>query len=144
MDGCQGDRSLVAGLNPDVRAGWRTWDRFFVRVLGGLLLISLPMVIVMGALVFTLGTQSVSDAGKASTQVVAKSASTRISDWVAERAAELRQLARESVGQPDLSAMQGATASGLTFDAVEVVEPSGFVVASFGPSADIQSVGTAP
>ena len=128
--------------------GPRSLDTFFMRVLGGALLISLPMVVVLGAVVFTQGAQTNTDAAKAQTQAIAASAATRISDWVTEREVDLDQVARDSVGHLgranlDASVLK-ATSSGYAFDAIEVVDLNGTVVNLSGPGGDLQAAGTAP
>ena len=122
-------------------------DSFFVRVLAGTLLISLPMVVVLGILVDTQGTKVLTDSAEANVQVVAKSAGTRITDWMNERQANLRSVARgavDQVGQSNLTADVGeALAADPSFDAIEVVAPNGSVIVVAGPGSDIQNVGTA-
>jgi methyl-accepting chemotaxis protein len=141
----------VSGNGPAALPPWRPWrafDTFFMRVLGGALLISLPMVVVLGTVVFTQGAKTNTDAATAQTQVIAKSASTRISDWVGERESDLRQIARDSVdhvGHVDLTTRIGAvTTSGFPFDAIEVVDASGAVVTMAGQSDALTSVGAQP
>src|ERR1700730_6286809 len=127
---------------------WKPWmaiDTFFMRVLGGALLISLPMVVVLGTVVFTQGDKTTADAATAQTQLVATSAATRISDWLSERQSDLRLIARDSVGHlghVDLTTRALAvTSSGFPFDAIEVVDPAGKVVSVTGQGDDLQTVG---
>src|SRR3984893_9593700 len=126
---------------------WKPWmaiDTFFMRVLAGALLISLPMVVVLGTVVFTQGAKTNTDAATLQTQVIATSAATRISDWLSERQSDLRLIARNSidrVGQIDLTtSVSVVTASGLAFDAVAVLAPLGKIVSLAGTGDDLQAL----
>jgi methyl-accepting chemotaxis protein len=123
-------------------------DSFFVRVLAGTLIISLPMVVVLGALVYFNGSQAITDAAQANAAQEAKSAGTGITSWVFERRANLRVVAvdaADQVGQTDLTPMlQEAITEDTYFDSMAVLGPTGKVVAGAGPVADIQAAGTMP
>ena len=133
----------VATLPPP-RRPWRVVDTFFMRVLGGALLISLPMVVVLGTVVFTQGAKTNTDAATLQTQVIATSAATRISDWLSERQSDLRLIARNSIdhgGQVDLTtSVSVVTASGLAFDAIAVLDPLGKIVSLAGTGDDLQAL----
>src|ERR1700694_5822432 len=135
----------VATLPPP-RRPWRVVDTFFMRVLGGALLISLPMVVVLGTVVFTQGAKTNTDAATVQAQVIATSAATRISDWLSERQSDLRIIARESVGhigEADLTTrVQTGTSSGFSFDGIEIVDPTGNVLSLAGQGDDLQTVAT--
>jgi methyl-accepting chemotaxis protein len=122
-------------------------DSFFVRVLASTLLISLPMVVVLGILVYTQGTKALTDSAEANVQVVAKSAGTRITDWMVQRQENLRSAARGAVDQVAQSNLNTdlveAVAADASFDAIEIVAPNGNVIAVAGDGSDIQTVGTA-
>jgi methyl-accepting chemotaxis protein len=123
-------------------------DSFFVRVLAGTLLISLPMVVVLGALVYFQGSQAITDAAKTNAEVEARSSATGITNWVFERRANLRAVAGDAadhVGQPSVNSnLEKAIAEDASFDAIEVVSTTGTVVAVAGSGADIQTAGTMP
>jgi methyl-accepting chemotaxis protein len=122
---------------------WRGFDTFFMRILGGSLLVSLPMVVVLGAVVFTQGAKANTDAATVQAQTIATSAATRISDWMSERESDLRIIARDSVdhvGQVDLTTrVQTVTSSGFPFDAIAVADPTGKVVSLAGQGDDLQT-----
>ena len=137
----------AAPARPIVPGRWSprsAWDSFFVRVLAGTLLISLPMGIVLGALVYIQGSQTNTDAAKAQAEMVATSAGTRITDWMVERKATLRSLAGVAVGlvgQPDLtSEVEQEYAKDTAFDAIAVFAPNGTEVAVAGKAGEVQSV----
>jgi methyl-accepting chemotaxis protein len=131
-------------VTPPRWSPWRGLDTFFMRILGGALLVSLPMVVVLGAVVFTQGAKENTDAATVQTQVIATSAATRISDWLSERESDLRIIARDSVGHVgdvDLTTrVQTVTSSGFPFDAIEVVDPTGKVISLAGQGDDLQNV----
>ena len=100
------DDQLVVVPAPDVRLsrlpdlparslfrtpGHRPWDSFFARVLAGSLLVSLPVVAVLGLLTFDQGVKTSTDAATARTQATAEATAIRIGAWLGERKAELRQ-----------------------------------------------------
>jgi methyl-accepting chemotaxis protein len=135
------------GARPATPPQWRPWrglDTFFMRILGGALLVSLPMVVVLGAVVFTQGAKANTDAATVQAQTIATSAATRISDWLSERESDLRIIARDSVdhvGVVDLTTrVSTVTSSGFPFDGIEVVDPTGKVISLAGQGDDLQNV----
>ena len=121
-------------------------DTFFTRVLAGSLLISLPVMVILGALMFAEGLQSSTDAAKLQTQATAVSGAARITDWLREPQAYLAQLAREStapIGHRGPSGSSLKTAANAAFDAIEVLDPSGRVIAATAAYPDIQDAGSA-
>jgi methyl-accepting chemotaxis protein len=120
------------------------FDTFFTRVLAGSLLISLPAMVIMGAVMFAESLQSSTRAANLQTESNAVGAASRLGDWVRGPQAYLAELARESIGPraADGTAVQHALNPG--FDALELVDSSGNVISATAADSDLQAVGTAP
>ena len=121
-------------------------DTFFTRVLAGSLLISLPAMVILGALMFAQELQSSTDLANGRAQSTAVAAAGRITEWVREPAAYVAQLARESIvpiGSPGPTGIPLKTAANASFDALEVLDSSGAVIAATVPDPDLQAVGSA-
>jgi HAMP domain-containing protein len=113
---------------------WKAFDSYFVRVVAAMLLVSIPISIALGLMVSNWSSQTSIDQAKARAQATAESASVRITDWVAERQAELRIIARSEIGQvsaPDLNArLLAEVPSHPDFDSIQVFDLNGTVVGS--------------
>jgi methyl-accepting chemotaxis protein len=124
--------------------GGRHWDTFFMRVLAGSLLTSLPVVAILGFLMFNQGKQIATDAATARTQATAAGVVVRINSWVDERASELRLVAQYSVdhfGHPGSTVSQLVMADiGPAFDAIEIVDTRGNVQATSGTDSELANV----
>jgi len=121
-------------------------DTFFTRVLAGSLLISLPAMVFLGALMFAQELKSSTDSAKVQAEGTAVAAAARITEWVREPAGYLAQLARESivpVAERGPSAAPLKTAANKSFDAIEILDSSGAVIAATTPDADLQAIGSA-
>jgi len=107
----------------------------------GLLLVSVPVSVVLGFVMANWSAQTSVDSAKARAEAVAQSAAVRISDFVAERRAQIRLVARNDVGeltQPDFNArlvtyFQGQSA----FDAMQVYDQAGRSIAVSSPGVDL-------
>jgi methyl-accepting chemotaxis protein len=123
-----------------------SFDTFFARVLAGSLLISLPAMVILGALMFAQELQSSTDAANVLAEATAVSAAGRITEWVREPAGYLAQLARESAVQAGHGGPNGTplkTAANASFDAIEVLNAAGAMIAATAPDPDLQAVGSA-
>jgi methyl-accepting chemotaxis protein len=121
-------------------------DTFFTRVLAGSLLISLPAMVILAALMFAQELQSSTDLANGRSEATATAAAARITEWVREPASYLAQLARESIvpiGSPGPTGIPLKTAVNASFDAIEVLDQSGAVIATTAPDPDLPSVGSA-
>src|SRR5260370_28527511 len=78
---------------------WAWVDSYSIRVMAGILLVSIPISVVLGLGVDSWNTQTVIDHAKALAEATAESTAVRINDWVAERQAEVRHLAADQDGQ---------------------------------------------
>jgi len=130
-------------MAPSVRAsGHRPWDSFFMRVLGGSLLVSLPVVAALGLLTFDQGVQISTDAATARTQATAEAASIRIGAWLAERKGELRQIALDSADRLNEKGAASIRArppdADPAFQAIEIVNVSGKVIVMTAPDSDLR------
>ncbi len=118
-------------------------DTFFTRVLAGLLLISLPMMVILGALIFAQGLKSTADAANEQAEATATVSVSRIVDWLREPQNYLEQLARESIGTESPNGASLKSAANAFFDVIEVVNSSGGLVASTAVYPDLDGVGSA-
>jgi methyl-accepting chemotaxis protein len=133
-----------AGIS-DVDGRWKqpAWmGSYFLRVLAGALLVSIPVSVLLGFLVSNWSTQTSTDQAKARSEVAAENAAVRITDWVSERKAELRGLALGEVGHVGSASsavdMLGTTAAHPDFATLEVVNPAGEVVATTRPDSGLE------
>jgi methyl-accepting chemotaxis protein len=122
------------------RRSWKPLESYTLRVVAGMLLASIPLSIVLGFVMANWSAQTSIDQTKARAEATAVSASVRIFDWVGERQAELRTLAHDQVGittSPELyTNLVASVGSHPSFEAIQVFDPSGKVIASSVP--DIQ------
>ena len=132
------------GATPAPR-GWmrrRLLDSYFVRVVAGVLLVSIPLTIVVGLVMSNSSTQASLDEAKNRSELAADNAAVRITDWVSERKAELRRVALSEVGHigtaPTARAMLGTSAAHPDFATLEVVDRAGALVATTRPDSGLQ------
>jgi methyl-accepting chemotaxis protein len=122
---------------------WRWLESYSIRVVAGVLLVSIPISVVLGIGVNNWSIQTVTDLAKARVEASAESTAVRIDDWVAERQAELRHVAADQVGQlssPGLNAnLVASIASHPNFEAVQVSDLKGNVVASTRPAVGLSN-----
>src|SRR4030081_806444 len=78
---------------------WRSFDSYSLRVVAGMLLVSIPISIFLGVVMANWSAQTSIDQTKARAEASAASAAVRIDDWLRERQAEMRTLAQDSEGQ---------------------------------------------
>jgi methyl-accepting chemotaxis protein len=115
-------------------------------VLAGSLLISLPAMVILGALMFAQELQSSTDLANGRAQSTAVAAAGRISEWIREPAAYVAQLALVSIvpiGSPEPTATAFKTVPNVSFDALEILDSSGAVIATTAPDPDLQTLGSA-
>jgi methyl-accepting chemotaxis protein len=122
---------------------WRWVDNYSIRVVAGLLLVSIPISIVLGFMMSNWSAQTAIDQAKARVEASAESSAVRINDWVAERQAELRQLAADEVGQlsaPGLNAeLVASMPSHQNFEAIQVSDVKGNLVATTRPEIGLSN-----
>jgi methyl-accepting chemotaxis protein len=134
------------GPAPRTRRGLRG-DTFFVRVLAGSLLISLPLMAILGVLMYSQGLQSSAHEARLQTQATATTAADRIEQWISASQAYLAQLAREAAAPAGRRGPLGTpleNASDAAFEAIAIVDAAGKVVATTAVDPDLKSVGQAP
>jgi methyl-accepting chemotaxis protein len=141
----------VKGARVPVPAARRTRglhaDTFFTRVLAGSLLISLPLMAILGALMFAQGLQSSTDMAQAQAETGANATADRVDEWVSSAQAYLTQLARESAAPAGHRGPIGTpieNASNSAFEAIEIVNGAGTVIAATGANPELKAVGQAP
>src|SRR5216683_6277639 len=115
-------------------ARWRWVDSYSLRVVAGVLIVSIPISVVLGFVMSNWSAQTAMDQAKARVEATAESSAVRINDWVAERQAELRHVAADQVGQlssPNVNAnLLAVIATHPTFEALQVSDAKGTIVAS--------------
>ena len=118
-------------------SGWRAWrplQSYTLRVVAGVLLVSIPLSVTLGFVMATWSAQTSIDQTKARAEATAESAAVRISDWVAERQAELRILAFAQVGVVNTPGIEtnlvAAMPSHPEFESVQIFDANANVVAS--------------
>ena len=111
--------------------------------MAGILLVSIPISVVLGIGVNNWSTQTVIDQTKASVEATAESAAVRITDWVAERQAELRGVAHESVGNLSQSWFPAfltiSAGAHPAFEELQVSDLKGTVIASTRPEIGLST-----
>jgi methyl-accepting chemotaxis protein len=127
---------------PRGRKRWRPFDSYFLRVVAGVLLVSLPISILLGLVMTNLSTQTSLEQARNRSETAADNAAVRITDWMSERKAELRRLALievDHVGSPsERGHMLGTAAAHPDFATVQVVDRAGAVVATTRPDSGLQ------
>ena len=122
-------------------------DTFFTRVLAGSLLISLPLMASLGVLMYSQGLQSSAQEARLQTRASATTTADRIEQWISASQAYLAQLAREAAAPAGHRGPVGTpldNASNPAFEAIDVVDAAGTVVAATAGDIDIKTVGRAP
>jgi methyl-accepting chemotaxis protein len=119
--------------------GWRrSFDSSSVRIVAGLLLVSIPTSILLGFVMARWSAQTSIDQALIRSQVAAENAADRVTLYVSERRAELRRLAASEaghVGSPAMAAeVLGAPAAHPEFATLDVVNPAGLAVATTRPT----------
>jgi methyl-accepting chemotaxis protein len=120
------------------RAWRRSFDSSSVRIVAGLLLVSIPTSILLGIVMSRWSAQISIDQALIRSQVAAENAADRVDLFVNERRAELRRLATNEVGHvgsPAAAAdVLGAPAAHPEFATLDVVNPAGLAVATTRPT----------
>ena len=114
---------------PRPRRSWRAVDGYSFRAVAGLLLVSVPVSIVLGFVMANWSAQTSINAAQEAAESTAESTAVRISDFVAERRAQIRTVASNSVDEltaPDLTRTLIAYSQGQSaFDAVQIYDRNG-------------------
>src|SRR6266853_6060758 len=121
-------------------------DTFFTRVLASSLLISLPAMVILAALMFAQELHSSTDLANGRAESTATAAAGRITEWVREPASYVAQLASEAivpVGSQEPNGNPLKTATNASFDAIEVLDSNGLVIATTVHDPDLEAVGSA-
>jgi methyl-accepting chemotaxis protein len=124
----------------------KPFNSYSIRIVAGLLLVSIPLSIVLGFVMSTWSAQTSINQSKARAEATAESAAVRINDWLDERKAEIRHMAHDyidEVSKPGLGAnLLDSAASHPTFDNIQIVDRSGAVVASTRPGVVLSPIPT--
>src|SRR3984893_995635 len=117
--------------------GWsvrRLFDSYTVRIVAAMLVVSIPLSIVLGFVMANWSSQTSIDQSKLRAEASAEAATVRISDWVAERQAELRTVAQDNVGalgKPGLNdRLVASNASHPSFEAIQIFDAKGTLLAT--------------
>ena len=115
-------------------------------MVAGLLLVSVPVSIVLGLVVANWSAQTSIDSAKATAESTAESAAVRINDFVAERRAQLRSVAQNSVDElasKDLASTLSAYFKGQsTFDGLQIYDLHGKSLAVSSPDTELSPTPT--
>ncbi len=139
-------RLVKAPLGPvSTAVGWRRWSAFkssySIRIVAGVLLVSIPSSILLGFAMSNWSTQTSIAQAKARSAATAVNTAVRINDWLAERKAELRAIAQTNVGlisKPSENArLLASVASHPAFDNIQVFDVTGKTVATTAPGEEV-------
>ena len=104
---------------------------------------SVPTAVLLGFVMANWSTQTSLDQAKARSEATAGSAAVRISDWVAERKAQLRAMAQGNVGnlrKPGLNArLHDSLTSQTSFDDLQIFDLSATTIASTAPGHELSA-----
>ncbi|MEA2565471.1 MAG: methyl-accepting chemotaxis protein, partial [Actinomycetota bacterium] len=132
---------------PDLRAAWQAGRRrFAVRLVAGMLLVSLPIMSALAILLTTRSSASLTAASERKGLSVARAVTLRLEDWVTERQENLRVVAALAAGQPADTRTatllaQFATVEHGDFAVIEVTDLTGKVLSSSNPDMAFSPVG---
>jgi methyl-accepting chemotaxis protein len=139
-------RLLKASERAREPSSWRQllrFDSYSIRIIAGLLLVSIPLSIVLGFVMSNWSSQTSIDMSKARAEATAKSAVVRINDWIVERHAELRHVAQyqvSQVGSPNLNAeLLTALGGAPAFEALQINDLNGAIVANTRPGIQLSA-----
>jgi methyl-accepting chemotaxis protein len=108
-----------------------------------MLLVSIPLSIVLGFVMANWSAQTSVDMTKLRAEASAEATAVRISDWVAERQAELRTVAQDNVGALSSAGLNArlvaSNASHPNFEAIQIFDTSGKVVATSHPGVQLSA-----
>jgi methyl-accepting chemotaxis protein len=117
--------------------GWslgRLFESYTVRIVAGMLLVTIPVSIVLGFVMANWSTQTSTDMTKLRAEASAEAVAVRITDWVSERHAELRAVAHDTAGTLNTSDLNGrlviSNASHPNFEGIQIFDMRGNVVAT--------------
>jgi methyl-accepting chemotaxis protein len=117
--------------------GRKPLESYTVRVVAGILLVSVPLSVILGFVVATWSAQTSIAQTEVRAEATAENAAVRINDWVTERQAELQVLAFAQAGIVSTPAVQtnlvAAIPSHPEFESVQVFDAKADVVASSQP-----------
>jgi methyl-accepting chemotaxis protein len=120
------------------RSKW--WDSYFLRVLAGALLVSIPVSVVLGFLVSQLSSQTSIQQAKTNAQATATITSKRITDWSAARQAELKVMALDLSSWPSdkevAARVLGSAAAHPYLETIQLDNADGLVIATTRPDSD--------
>ena len=129
--------------------GWRrtrAFNSYSVRIIAGLLLVSVPLSILLGFVMANWSAQTSIDQSKARAEATAESAAVRINDWVAERQAELRHVAQDHAGELANSSLNASLLASIpshpSFEALQIDDLKGAVVANTRPGVVLSATST--
>src|SRR6476646_8842103 len=132
---------IGTGRAPRRRFSWRSVNGYSFRMVAGLLLVSVPVSSVLGFVMANWSAQTSIDGDKASAESTAEGAAIRINDFVAERRAQLRSVAQNSVDEltnKDLASTMDAYFKGQsTFDGLQIYDLNGKSLAVSSPDIEL-------
>jgi methyl-accepting chemotaxis protein len=120
--------------------GRKVWGHFATRLVVGMLVVSLPLLVVMAVLLTREASNGLSAEVRESNETVARGVTLRLEDWVSERQENVTVIAAQVSGE--LGVAQATTlhttianVSG-NFDVIEVTDLAGRILGSSRPDAE--------
>ncbi len=133
-----------AALAPKGTRRFTTFDSYSIRIIAGLLLISIPLAIALGFVMANWSAQTSIEQSKARAEATAASSAVGINDWLGERQAELRHAASDVAGQVSSSDLTARLVSSLqslpAFDGMQVYDSREIAVASSQPGLELSPI----
>jgi methyl-accepting chemotaxis protein len=121
-------------------------DGYFFRVVAGVLLVYVPVAIVLGFVMANWSSQTSVDSAKARAEATAESVAVRINDFVAERRAQLRSLAQNSVDELTTAGLAPSLLANFqsqsSFLSLQIYDHSGKSIAASSPGLDLSPTPT--
>src|ERR1700681_372675 len=130
-----------------VPRGWRAWeplDSYSLRIVAGILLVSIPLSIILGFVVSNWSAQNSISQTQQRAQEDAQSTGVRITDWISERKSELRTLAENNTDQLSTPGaadrLLGSSAAHPFFNSVQIFDTNQKLIASTSSGSALPSI----
>jgi methyl-accepting chemotaxis protein len=137
------DLPTAAGPAPRRWKPFKSFDSYAVRAVALVLLVSIPISVVLGFVTANWSAETSIKQAKTRVVATAEAVGVRINDWVAERKAELKAVADETVGHVDATWLPGrllaSDGSHPAFETVQIFDTTGKRVASTRPGVPLPS-----
>jgi hypothetical protein len=130
---------------PVVQRGRAASHRFGVQMVAGMLALSVPMMVVIAAVLATQATHSLTTASERHGQSVARAVTVHVEDWVSERKENIAVIAARASGRlndPAVAALAAEIDKAYSeFTLIELTDMTGTVVATSRPGTVVKPAG---